>query len=222
MAQRASRSRGARARRRFGLTAAKGACCVLVALCAAAGAAGLANSSGGFSVETGGATGSAVGSAAPTGRDEVEGGRGAGATCVVHVDGAVVSPGVYDLTGDDLRLEDAVEAAGGLSDDADTTSLNLAAPLEDGVKVHVPAQGEAASSETSAGSAGETPSSTLVNINTATAEELTALPGVGEATAANIIADREQNGPFTSIEDLMRVSGIGEKKFEKMRELICV
>ena len=150
---------------------------------------------------------------------------------VVHVDGMVVNPGVYQLQGESLRMNDAVEAAGGLADGADTSRVNLAEPLSDGQKVHVPAIGEEdagtggtspslgtmPSTETSAAS-----SDGIVNINTATAAELTTLPGVGEATAAEIVRDREANGAFASIEDLMRVSGIGEKKFAKLKDKIRV
>lgn len=174
---------------------------------------------------------------ADTGQDSATAASQAEPTRVlIHVDGAVASPGVYALALADPRVEDAVEAAGGLAQDADTTSLNLAAPVADGTKVHVPRQGEAsqgtsdtAGSGTGAGaaSASGTASSAsspggLININTASEAELQALPGVGQATAAAIVKDREANGAFTSKEDLMRVSGIGEKKFAKVRDLICV
>lgn len=147
---------------------------------------------------------------------------------VVHVDGMVASPGVYRLQGDSLRMDDAVKAAGGLVDGADTSRVNLAEPLSDGEKVHVPAVGEEDADE-GAATAGAAPTggatSTaegIVNINTATAAELTALPGVGDATAAEIVRDREANGAFASVEDLMRVSGIGEKKFAKLKGKIRV
>lgn len=146
---------------------------------------------------------------------------------VVHVDGAVVNPGVYELRSEIPRVGDAVDAAGGLVEGADTTSMNLAAPLGDGQKVHVPLQGEVASAEAgdAAGSvtAGSSDGgSSLVNINSATVEELDSLPGVGPSTAAAIVEDRDANGPFSSPEDLMRVSGIGEKKFAKLRDHVCV
>lgn len=157
-------------------------------------------------------------------------------SCVVHVDGAVASPGVYALTLADPRVNDAVAAAGGLVPEADTASVNLAAAVQDGDKVYVPREGEnsagagAVSSGGSSGSEGGTAvtgasgsaSSSLVNINKASAEELDALPGVGPSTAQAIVDDRTQNGPFASIEDLMRVSGIGEKKFERLKGRICV
>lgn len=146
---------------------------------------------------------------------------------VVHVDGAVASPGVYELAIASPRVRDAVDAAGGLAQGADTSSVNLALPLGDGQKVHVPFEGEAAGAEadTNGGDAAGSVSSSmpsLVNINSATAEELDSLPGVGPSTAAAIVEDRDANGPFSSVEDLMRVSGIGEKKFAKLRDHICV
>lgn len=144
-------------------------------------------------------------------------------TVLVHVDGAVESPGVYELPGD-ARANDAVLAAGGLAQDADTASLNLAAPLTDGEKIHVPTVGESVgqgagpSAEPSGGNDVDGP----ININTADVEELDELPGVGEATARAIVEDREANGPFSSPEDIMRVSGIGEKKFARLEAMICV
>lgn len=137
-------------------------------------------------------------------------------TLVVHVDGMVGTPGVYELT-EGARVSDAVTAAGGLAEGADTSSLNLAAPLADGEKVHVPAEGEEATPSSGGASSGD-----LVNLNNASVEQLDELPGVGEATARAIIEDREANGPFTTPEDLMRVSGIGEKKFAKLEGMICV
>lgn len=140
-------------------------------------------------------------------------------TFVVHVDGAVASPGVYELKGCDLRVNDAIQAAGGLLDTAVTDVLNLASLLVDGQKVHVPSAEETSSSVADA-SLGT--SAGLVNINTASVEQLTSLSGVGDSTASAIVKEREANGPFSSIEDIMRVSGIGEKKFEKIKDSICV
>ena len=117
----------------------------------------------------------------------------------VYVTGAVANPGVYSLD-EGLRVCDAVEAAGGLTEDADASTVNLA-------------QGSAG---------GAAAASSLVNINTADASALETLSGVGSATAQAIISDREQNGPFSTIEDLMRVDGIGEKKFAKLKDSICV
>lgn len=150
---------------------------------------------------------------------------------VVHVDGAVGAPGVVALEGADVRVYDAVTAAGGLAEDADTTSVNLAEPLSDGAKIHIPRAGEEAQAPLAVPSAGQYETSgatgsgagtTLVNINTASAEELQTLSGIGEVTARAIVDERDQNGPYASVEDLMRVSGIGEKKFAKLRDHICV
>ncbi|MDO5108046.1 MAG: ComEA family DNA-binding protein, partial [Coriobacteriaceae bacterium] len=135
---------------------------------------------------------------------------------VIHVDGAVAHPGVYTLMGDPVRVCDAVDAAGGLAEGADTSSINLAAPVVDGSKVHIPVEGEtSADSNTGEGA-------TTGLINTADNEALMELPGVGEATARAIIENREQLGPFTSVDDLLRVSGIGEKKLERIRPHACV
>lgn len=139
---------------------------------------------------------------------------------VVDVDGAVARPGVVELP-EGSRVADAVDAAGGLAADADTQALNQAALLSDGEKVYVPRVGDAAPAASSGGGAGAAGGTAVVNINTATLDELDELPGVGPATAQAIIDEREENGPFTAPEDLMRVSGIGEKKFEKLADLIC-
>ncbi|AEB06935.1 competence protein ComEA helix-hairpin-helix repeat protein [Coriobacterium glomerans PW2] len=147
---------------------------------------------------------------------------------VVDVSGAVMAPAVVQLVSG-ARVADAIAAAGGLSSDADVSALNRAAKVSDGDKIYVPRQGEQGAPAAPAGqkagsnSGGRAASgaSSLVNINTATAEELDALPGVGPSTAQAIIDDRTQNGPFSGIEDLMRVSGIGEKKFEKLKSKIC-
>ena len=149
---------------------------------------------------------------------------------LVHVDGAVANPGVYELSGESPRVNDAVVSAGGLVDGADTTSMNLAAPVSDGEKVHVPSAGEEVSAQAAdvpvaegPGGVGASSQTTgLVNINTANEAELQTLSGVGEATASAIVRDRTSNGPFSSPEDLMRVTGIGEKKFEKLKGQICV
>ena len=149
--------------------------------------------------------------------DEIE-------TVVVDVGGAVVEPGVVELDAGS-RVADAIEAAGGLAADADCTTLNQAQLLQDGQKVYVPKEGEVELAGASADSRGQDAGQTataLVNINTATLDQLDALPGVGPATAQAIIDDREANGPFASTEDIMRVSGIGEKKFENLKDAICV
>lgn len=152
-------------------------------------------------------------------------------TIVVDVAGAVVNPSVVTLA-QGARVNDAIAAAGGLLPEADASKINRAAPLADGAQVFVPLQGEEATSgadAAAAGATGTTGSETSgsaapspVNINSAGLDELDALPGIGPSTAQSIIDDRTQNGPFVSVEDIMRVSGIGEKKFEKLSSLICV
>ena len=155
---------------------------------------------------------------------------------VTHVDGAVVAPGVYVLTQADPRVNDAVEAAGGLAPGAVTDGLNLAAPLSDGTKVHVPYEGEEAPAavpgqapEANAGGADapnqQAPAAgapSLVNINSASAEELQTLNGIGPAKAQAIVAYRTEQGPFATPEDLMLVSGIGQGTFAKLQGQICV
>jgi competence protein ComEA len=137
----------------------------------------------------------------------------------VYVTGAVLHPGVVQL-GVNTRVEDAVQAAGGCSSEADLKRVNLAAPLFDGQHLRVPAIGE----ELPASAIDDKPGapSERIDINTATAEELDTLPGVGEVTAARIVEYRQQHGPFRTVEAIMDVPGIGEAKFDGMRELITV
>lgn len=145
----------------------------------------------------------------------------------VDVDGAVVSPGVYRLK-DGARVAQAIDAAGGLTPDADVTGLNRASKVADGQKIYVPKVGEqtvAAGDGADGGAAassGVGDATGLVNINTASASELQTLSGIGPSMAQSIIDERTQNGAFTSVDDLMRVSGIGEKKFAKIKDCICV
>ena len=145
----------------------------------------------------------------------------------VHVAGAVVRPGLYDLP-EGSRVMDAVEAAGGLVAEADKNGLNLAARVEDAQRVDIPyVSGYAPEEDRSFTVITDgTPSSSaggeLVNINTASLEELDALPGIGKTTAQKIIAYREENGPFERIEDIVNVSGIGTATFEDIKDLITV
>lgn len=137
---------------------------------------------------------------------------------VVHVAGAVAEPGVHILTEGD-RVIDAIAAAGGELPDADIQALNLAAPVVDGQRIHVPVEGE--SPEIDPGQppgAGAGP----IDINRAPAEVLETLPGVGPATAAAIIDDRTRNGPFSTVDDLDRVSGIGPATLSRLRDLVTV
>ena len=146
----------------------------------------------------------------------------------VDVDGAVVRPGVYRLK-DGARVSQAIDAAGGLTAEADVTGLNRASKITDGQKIYVPTVGEqqatAAVDGVESGAAvasGAGSSSGLVNINTASAAELQTLSGIGPSMAQSIIDERTQNGAFASVDDLMRVSGIGEKKLAKIKDCICV
>ena len=145
----------------------------------------------------------------------------------VDVDGAVASPGVYRLK-DGARVAQAIDAAGGLTPDADVTGLNRASKVADGQKIYVPKVGEQAAVVGGGADGGAVASpgvgdaTGLVNINTASASELQTLSGIGPSMAQSIIDERTQNGAFTSVDDLMRVSGIGEKKFAKIKDCICV
>ncbi len=152
------------------------------------------------------------------------------ATLCVHVAGEVEKPGMYELP-QGARVSDAVSAAGGITESADQLSVNLARPVSDGEQIIVQSKVEADAQTPSMGPAqgGSTasapqPSSSQgkVNINTASASELTSLDGVGDATAAKIIAYRQANGSFSSIEEMKKVSGIGDKKFEAIKDSITV
>jgi competence protein ComEA len=137
---------------------------------------------------------------------------------IVDVAGWVRSPGVYEFaTGD--RVIDAVNRAGGARKGADLTSLNLAAPLTDGTQIVVPKPGATAPGGTGTTTTG---GATIININTASETDLETLPGVGPVTAAAIIDYRVQNGPFTSVDDLIDVSGIGPSTLEQVRPFITV
>lgn len=142
---------------------------------------------------------------------------------VVHVIGAVPRPGVYELA-EGSRVRDAIQAAGGLLAGADVTFINLAALLEDGQQLDIPYEGGVPPEPfivepppTSSANQEE-----LVNINSATLEELDSLPGIGPTTAQKIIDYRNENGPFSRIEDIMNVSGIGPATFDEIRALITV
>ena len=136
---------------------------------------------------------------------------------VVHVACAVQFPGVYHLP-QGARVADAVQAAGGPAPDADLASVNLAAPLEDGQHLCVPARH---SQETLAPSRTATPNTAQrLNINTATAAQLEALPGIGPTLAQRIVAYRDTHGPFATVDDLLAVSGIGPALLEKLRPWI--
>jgi competence protein ComEA len=153
---------------------------------------------------------------------------------VVHVAGAVTQPGVQRLPAG-ARVVDAVDRAGGATPDADLARVNLAAPVQDGQQVYIPRVGEVAGGGAPAsagGDAGGVPgggeggasdaAAGLVDLNTATAEQLETLPGVGPTTAQAILDHRATNGPFTSVNQLLDVRGIGDAKLEQVRDLVVV
>lgn len=138
----------------------------------------------------------------------------------VQVAGAVNKPDVYELPVGS-RVYAAIEAAGGLTDSADDTDINQAAMLEDGQKLYVYTIAETeAIAEKEQLLAEQSADDGLININTATAAELRTLPGIGETKAKQIVSYREQNGDFSSIEDIKKVSGIGDGIFNQINSLI--
>ena len=157
----------------------------------------------------------------------------AGKICYVHICGAVKCPGVYELMPDG-RLYEAIQMAGGLTDDAAGEALNQAERIEDGSRIYVPTKDEvrngtaepeyvarnAADAETSEDV--NTDDTGKVNINTASKEQLMALTGIGEAKAASIIRYREEHGSFQKVEDLMEVEGIKEGVFQKVKDQIKI
>ena len=146
------------------------------------------------------------------------------ASVVVYICGAVVNPGVYELT-DGSRIDDAVKAAGGFSEDADRTYVNLAAKVSDGSKLQIPTVTETSDQSFAKGIdsfESATDGSGLININTASQTQLATLPGIGEGIAGKIIKYREENGSFKKIEDIMKVSGIKDKLFSKIKDHITV
>jgi competence protein ComEA len=208
---------------------------VLVAVVAAVVAVGLLVT---------GVLGGRVGSSSPPvslpmahGAGSVPGGRSDGAGdssatsapggLIVQAAGAVAHPGVFRLAGN-ARVGDLVTAAGGLLPEADPDRINLAAPLVDGARVYVLRRGEAAPGPVVDGGAAGAPTgpggteAAPVDLNSATAEQLDALPGVGPATAAAIVAERRQHGPFASVDDLARVRGIGPAKLAALRARVRV
>lgn len=136
----------------------------------------------------------------------------------VHVAGEVKKPGLYKLK-EGARINDAVDAAGGFTDNADKDSLNLAKLVEDGEQIMIPSKGGA---ESAAGSSSSSTNNGKININTADLATLQTLNGVGPSTAQKIIDYRNANGKFKSIDDLKKISGIGEKTFAKFKDQICV
>ncbi|HEL1770187.1 helix-hairpin-helix domain-containing protein [Streptococcus suis] len=144
---------------------------------------------------------------------------------VVDVKGAVAKPGIYYLDAGS-RVNDAVEAAGGLTSQADSKSINLAQKLSDEAVVYVASKDEnisvVASTTASSAMSQEEKNTNLVNLNTATEADLQTISGIGAKRAADIIAYREANGGFKSVDDLNNVSGIGDKTMESIRPYVTV
>jgi competence protein ComEA len=151
-------------------------------------------------------------------------------TIVVDIEGAVVAPGLHELS-DGSRVGDAIAAAGGYDGDVDIAAasriLNLAAKLTDGQQIHVPALGEVVATTAAPrpgggdGSSGPTTPAGLVDLNHASADELDALPGVGPVTAAKII-DARTEAPFATVDELQTRGVVGPSTFEKLRDLVTV
>lgn len=149
----------------------------------------------------------------------------------VHIAGCVQKEGMLELSSNS-RIADAIEKAGGLTQEADLSDINLAYLLEDGMKIYIPNQNERQENNEKTENTAKTESTpsmqiqdtntkqNVININTATQEELDTLPGIGPATAAKIIAYRKEKGKFNNKEEIKEVSGIGEAKYEKMKEYI--
>lgn len=147
-------------------------------------------------------------------------------TITVYVSGEVNSPGLVELPSDS-RIADAIKACGDFTPLADKAKINLAQKLTDGMQIQVNSKApvinsnEQVNDTNSNSSSNNNSSSNLININTATKEDLDTLPGIGPATAQKIIDYRQEHGNFSSIEDIKNVKGIGEAKFSKMQDKIC-
>ena len=139
----------------------------------------------------------------------------------VDVKGAVKLPGIYDLPVGS-RVNDAVQKAGGLTEQADSKSINLAQKVSDEALVYVPTKGEEANQQANSGTASSTSKEKKVNINKASLEELKQVKGLGGKRAQDIIDHREANGKFKSVDELKKVSGIGAKTIEKLKDYVTV
>ena len=153
---------------------------------------------------------------------------------IIHITGSVKNPGIVKLK-EGSRIEDAIEAAGGLTENADITKVNLAYVVEDGTKIKIPSAseediGDEDIIDSKSGdniiieenTISSNNSTQTININKATEKEFETLPGIGPSLASKIIEYRNQNGKFGSIEDIKNVNGIGDNKYEKIKDLITV
>ncbi len=139
---------------------------------------------------------------------------------VVHVVGAVRRPGLYRIS-DGARIADALRRAGGATPRADLSLVNLAAPVSDGTQIVVPRRAPPAAAGESSEGDGEAAPAGPLHLNTATAEQLDELPGVGPVTARKIVDYREQHGAFSSVDDLDAIPGIGPARLEQLREVVA-
>lgn len=147
---------------------------------------------------------------------------------ILHITGEVNSPGIIEID-EGSRLNDAIKAAGGLTENADTNKINLAYVVQDGQKINIPNVNSVDTGNYITENIGENiviedtnMNTNIVNINTATQTELETLTGIGPSTALKIIKYREENGKFKNIEEIKNVSGIGDSKFEAIKDEICV
>lgn len=152
---------------------------------------------------------------------------------IVHISGQVVNPGVITLI-DGARIIDAINEAGGVTEEADVSKVNLAYVLEDAQKIYIPSVKEKEMASYILEENGEEfivtsgvvetkkEETLIININTASVEELQRLPGIGNSIAARIVVYRKENGKFGKIEEIKKVSGIGDSKYSKIKDKICV
>ncbi|NRG39672.1 helix-hairpin-helix domain-containing protein [Rathayibacter sp. VKM Ac-2835] len=216
------RPRRARSRWRIGV----GAAMVLV-IAAAVVAVLLAGTRASGRTEVLAPAGGAGAAAGPSGAPASAGATGSpapssspGEVLFVHVAGAVAAPGLY-LLDPGARVADALAAAGGFTEAAERAAVNLARRLVDGEQILVPERGVAALPGGTGPAAAAGTTGGIVSLSTATAAQLEELPEIGPATAAKIVAYREEHGPFTSVDQLLEVPGVGEKTLEAFREQVA-
>lgn len=152
---------------------------------------------------------------------------------VIYITGAVKNEGIYDMK-KNSRIADSIEKAGGLTEEANIENINLAYILEDGMKIHIPKKNEnineiedhtnayLSKENTISESSKNTNNDEKININKATQTELETLPGIGPSTAIRIVEYRKEHGKFNSIEDIKKISGIGDRKFSQIKDLIKI